>query len=144
MNKHLTHKQFNFVQHYIANSGNGVKAARDAGYKGNDVTLAQVATENLRKPHIQSEIISVRDSLKSTSEATSRAKREILWRLAKYNAEIIIQSKNGIEYMRNPNVVISAISELNKMDGDYAPQQQYNNSEIKVVLDRDDIKLATG
>ncbi len=35
---------------------NGTEAARRAGYKGNDNTLATVAAENLRKPAIRQEI----------------------------------------------------------------------------------------
>ncbi len=51
--KPLTPKQERFTEHYIQNGGNGTKAARDAGYKGNANTLNQVAQENLRKPTIQ-------------------------------------------------------------------------------------------
>lgn len=41
----LTTKQKAFVEAYLANGFNGVKVARMAGYKGNDVTLALVAYE---------------------------------------------------------------------------------------------------
>mgnify|MGYP000019103813 CR=1 FL=1 len=47
----LTTKQKLFVEAYLQNP-NGTAAARQAGYKGNDNTLASVAKENLRKPHI--------------------------------------------------------------------------------------------
>lgn len=50
--KKLLPKQELFVEKYIQNGGNGTKAARDAGYKGNANTLNQVAQENLRKPTI--------------------------------------------------------------------------------------------
>lgn len=49
--KKLTNKQRLFVEAYLATS-NGTDAARKAGYKGNDNTLASVAKENLRKPQI--------------------------------------------------------------------------------------------
>ena len=54
----LTFKQSNFVKLYIdpANMRNGTECARLAGYEGNDVTLASVAAENLRKPQIQAHI----------------------------------------------------------------------------------------
>jgi phage terminase small subunit len=45
----LTAKQEAFVAAY---SGNGTAAARAAGYKGTDAVLAQVASENLRKPEV--------------------------------------------------------------------------------------------
>lgn len=51
----LTGKQQAFVNHYLITL-NGTEAARLAKYKGNDVTLAAVAYENLRKPHIREEI----------------------------------------------------------------------------------------
>ena len=47
----LTPKQALFVSEYLK-TGNGTEAARRAGYKGNDVTLGQVAAENLKKPQI--------------------------------------------------------------------------------------------
>lgn len=45
----LTPKQQRFVDAY---TGNGVAAARAAGYAGNAEVLAAVAHENLRKPQI--------------------------------------------------------------------------------------------
>lgn len=51
----LTAKQQSFVYHYI-DVLNGTEAARRAKYKGNDVTLASIASENLRKPKIREEI----------------------------------------------------------------------------------------
>lgn len=49
----LTEKQRRFVEAYMgAARGNATEAARLAGYKGNDVTLAAVGSENLRKPQI--------------------------------------------------------------------------------------------
>lgn len=53
----LTPKQTAFLAAYIGEArGVGVKAARIAGYAGNDHTLRQVATENLSKPDIASGI----------------------------------------------------------------------------------------
>lgn len=47
----LSPKQNAFVAEYLVD-GNGVQAARRAGYKGTDEVLASVAHENLRKPQI--------------------------------------------------------------------------------------------
>lgn len=47
----LTPKQEIFVSEYLK-TGNATEAARRAGYKGNDNTLAQVGNENLRKPNV--------------------------------------------------------------------------------------------
>lgn len=51
----LTSKQQQFIKHYVA-CLNATEAARLSEYKGNDVTLASVGAENLRKPHISAEI----------------------------------------------------------------------------------------
>lgn len=54
----LTGKQIPFVEWYVSAvvNMNGTEAARRAGYKGNDTTLASVAHENLTKPHIRAAI----------------------------------------------------------------------------------------
>lgn len=52
-NGKLTTKQQLFVDAYLE-SGNATDAARKAGYKGNDNTLASMGKENLRKPQIAS------------------------------------------------------------------------------------------
>lgn len=53
----LTHKQTLFVAAYRGKAkGNATEAARIAGYKGNENTLKQVASENLAKPYIAFEI----------------------------------------------------------------------------------------
>jgi phage terminase small subunit len=49
--KKLTTKQKLFVEAYLINP-NATEAARKAGYKGNDNTLKQVASENLAKPYL--------------------------------------------------------------------------------------------
>jgi len=50
--KTLTVKEEKFCLNYIVNNGNGAAAARDAGYSEN--SAAEIACENLRKPHIKS------------------------------------------------------------------------------------------
>jgi hypothetical protein len=55
-NTPLKGKQPAFVDFYFICDFNGTEAARRAGYKGSDNTLAAVAYENLRKPHIAAEI----------------------------------------------------------------------------------------
>jgi phage terminase small subunit len=49
--RQLTKKQRLFVEEYLK-SWNATDAARKAGYKGNDNTLASMGDENLRKPAI--------------------------------------------------------------------------------------------
>jgi len=54
--RRLTLKQRNFIDEYLANGGNGTRAAQIAGYEGNNHTLSSVAAENLTKPAIITQI----------------------------------------------------------------------------------------
>ena len=57
MTKSLTLKQALLVKAYLGEArGNGVKAARFAGYRGNEATLRAIASENLTKPNIAAEV----------------------------------------------------------------------------------------
>jgi hypothetical protein len=51
--KGLSVKQQAFCRAYVRNNGNGVQAAREAGYRGTDATLRTVASENLTKPNVK-------------------------------------------------------------------------------------------
>lgn len=48
----ITAKQQAFIREYLL-SNNATEAARKAGYKGNDLTLAVIGSENLMKPYIK-------------------------------------------------------------------------------------------
>lgn len=79
----LTPKQQKFVDAY---TGNGTAAARAAGYAGNDATLAQVASENLRKPEVLAAIqarnqvpAQVREAVAQAGHIATRAERQALW-----------------------------------------------------------------
>lgn len=73
--KELTLKQRRFVEAY---NGNGVEAAKKAGYRGTDNTLAQVARENLRKPHIL-ELIESREKEDSEKRIADKLERQVFW-----------------------------------------------------------------
>lgn len=66
-NELLTPKEEAFAECYVANKGNGVQAAKDAGYKGSYDTLNAVARENLQKPPIASRVRARVDGLAATS-----------------------------------------------------------------------------
>jgi phage terminase small subunit len=70
----LSQKQKLFVEAYLVNP-NATEAARKAGYKGNDVTLASVGAENLRKPQIA-------ERLQERVEAEIMSANEVLTELA--------------------------------------------------------------
>lgn len=73
--KKLTIKERAFVDCY---TGNGTEAARMAGYKGNDRTLAAIACQNLRKLHIKKAIEERNSGLKNYRIA-NRADRQEFW-----------------------------------------------------------------
>lgn len=79
----LTPKQQAFVDSY---TGNGTAAARAAGYAGNDATLAQVASENLKKPEVLAAIqvrnqvpAQVRAAVAQAGAVLTRAERQAFW-----------------------------------------------------------------
>lgn len=73
--KKLTTRQRKFVEIY---SGNGVQAARDAGYQGSDATLAQTAYELLRNPDIKSSIEN-RTKRELAPKIADREARQSFW-----------------------------------------------------------------
>lgn len=77
----LTEKQRKFVEAYMgAAAGNATEAARLAGYKGNNETLAQVGAENIRKPYIAQELRARanKDPLIATREDRQRFWTEVM------------------------------------------------------------------
>jgi len=76
--RRLTLKQQRFVVFYLGEAaGNGLKAARMAGYGGNDKTLYSIAAENLRKPAISEKIPNVR--LKEPEITVTREHVQDFW-----------------------------------------------------------------
>lgn len=71
----LTVKQKKFIEAY---EGNATEAARIAGYKGNDATLAQVGYENMMNPEINSRVMK-RQDLEIQRIVMNRLDRQILW-----------------------------------------------------------------
>lgn len=71
----LQAKQRKFAEVF---SGNGTKAAREAGYRGDDKTLAVTAAELLRNPKV-AEIIRTREEREVRPMVMSRQQRQELW-----------------------------------------------------------------
>lgn len=73
----LTEKQRRFVEAYMGvAAGNATEAARVAGYDGDDVTLASVGYENLRKPQIRA---AVDERIDNDALVMTRFDRQRLW-----------------------------------------------------------------
>lgn len=69
-----SHKQKLFVIWFTTPGDtffNGTQSAKKAGYKGNDVTLASVANENLRKPYIMAAVREQTRQIYSASDITA-------------------------------------------------------------------------
>lgn len=74
-NRPLTEKQRKFVEAF---TGNATDAARKAGYKGSDGVLAQVGSENLRKPEIAA-ALKERSQKATAALIANRQARQEFW-----------------------------------------------------------------
>jgi len=71
----FTAKQQAFVDAY---AGNATDAARKAGYKGNDSTLGNVGSQNLKNPQI-AEAIAARGRLPQMARVMDREELQAFW-----------------------------------------------------------------
>jgi len=80
-NQKLTLKQQIFVTEYIANGGNGTKAAEKARYKGNPKQLGIIACQNLGKLSISSEIDRLQAPIiaERAQRLQKRGERQAFW-----------------------------------------------------------------
>ena len=69
----LTEKQYMFVECFLA-CFNATEACRQAGYKGNDKTLAVMGSENIRKPNIAT---AIRRRLEAQAMDTAEALKRV-------------------------------------------------------------------
>ncbi len=80
MSRKLTGKQLAFCRWYVSAEVdfNATEAARRAGYKGNATTLAAMAYENIRKPHIAAHIEKLRaEALSGASITVEKVLRDL-------------------------------------------------------------------
>jgi phage terminase small subunit len=82
----LKPKQKSFIRHYLE-TGNGTQSTRLAGYKGDDNSLAVMASNLLRNPKVRAELTRL---LNPIAEA-----EEILARLTKYSRSSIADVLDG-------------------------------------------------
>ena len=91
-----------FAEH-IAAGKSGVEAARLAGYKGTEASLANQASRLMRNDDVRQAIAKVAEKASTKRVLTAQERRERLTELADADAE--------------PRDAIAAIKELNAMDG---------------------------
>ena len=86
----LTLKQGLFAEAYLgAARGNGLQAARIAGYRGTDATLRAVASENLTKANIASYVQKRVDDVAMSADEVLRE----LARIARMDSEHLLRAK---------------------------------------------------
>lgn len=120
MGKIITVKQHAFAAAYYTlgskTLGNGVKSARVARYKGNDRTLENVASTNIRKPII------IAEKRRIQAEANRRLDMSREKQHAKLDQALAIAIES-----KSPAAMVSAIREQNEMLGyhrDKAPNTE--------------------
>lgn len=136
----LTLKQRLFCEHYIANDGNGTKAAIAAGYS--EDTAKEMACENLTKPHIKKYI---KDKMSNTFE---RLGVGIDWRVnsLKKVYDACLEGRADKDGCVDAKGAVSTIAEMNKMDGTYAPEkhamlvEEAKEGEVKGLIKEIEIK----
>lgn len=114
----LTSRQYEFVKHYIKNGFNAKQACLSAGYS--EGTSNTMGSKLLNNPVIKAML----------GRSLERAEDKLLitfeYKLSKLKRIIdqYVPDEGDIGSHEQANVVIRAIAELNKMNGDYAPDKQ--------------------
>lgn len=121
--KTLTEMQHNFVLNYIRNGFNAYQAAVSSGYS--EDTAKAEAYKILAKPLVKQHVIKAQEVVNQTRikqlYITMDRKAKLLMRIIN---DVIPKDKSiepKREYYKD---AIKAIQELNKMQGDYAPERR--------------------
>jgi hypothetical protein len=119
----ITTKQRNFVMQYFANGCNATQAAISAGYK--EKTAQQKGHNLLKEPGVKEFVERKMKQYTEKLEITAEMKMKKLWLCADRGIPETIGDGQNL-WAEGMRVGISAISELNKMQGDYAPEKILN------------------
>jgi len=114
MNDELTTKQRIFCKAYLSNGFNATQAAITAGYSEN--CAQEIGSENLTKPLIKEFIEKHIEQIEQKFDITFEKKLKALWKIVE-----AAQPKEAQEL--HPSLLISAIGELNKMQGHYKQKE---------------------
>ena len=115
----LTDKERLFIIHYLTNNRNGTQAAISAGYSKN--SACAIASENLRKPHIRFVLDRELKKIEKKLKFDFEDKANLLWGASERCA-----GKTGHNEF-DVSGIVNTISELNKMQGHYAPVRTVNS-----------------
>jgi phage terminase small subunit len=118
MDLKLTIKQRLFCRHYLKNGYNGTQAAISAGYSKH--SAKEIAVELLTKPLIRQFI----DKRLREIEKKLDMDTEYLYSKLKDCIELALIDDEGKKILVNHNALLGAISEVNKMQGNYAAEKR--------------------
>ncbi|MGI9277833.1 MAG: terminase small subunit [Endozoicomonas sp.] len=133
--KDLTVQERKFVNEYLENGGHASKAYVAAKFpeKKTRNSLDVCACQLLKKPKIAMALEERLIELDRASEIRVETKRLALWDIAQDGMQKmpmeVSENKPAMEKMVDSKTSVSAISELNKMDGHHAGQSLYIRSE---------------
>ena len=133
--KPLTEMQYNFVTNYIKNGFNAYQAAISAGYSHDyaNSTIPRMLEQPNIKPRIEKAMAKAEDKLINHLGLTYEWKAKKLKRVIE---EFIPEDKTIKLNASQTKVGLSALAELNKMQGDYAPDKR-----LSVTVDATKEKL---
>lgn len=123
--KGVSPKGLLFTKIYPRNGCRATEAAIQAGYKPKNAKI--IAYKNLQKPRIRKLVEQEMEKVKKRIEISFDDKLEKLW-------EVVETCLNDKQYSKS---VISAISELNKMQGHHAAQKHVvsTDAEYRALLE---------
>jgi phage terminase small subunit len=125
----LTFKQQRFVKAYLCNGGNALQAALTAGYSKR--SAPQISVENMQKPLIKDYLLQQRKLMERKAGLTP----EYLYGKLKDCIELSITEEEGKKELKNHNALLGAISEVNKMQGNYAKEKTEVTVEVSNKTD---------
>lgn len=108
----MTPKMENFCHAYLRNGGNGVKAAEEAGYKGDYKTLANYASKLLQKDEVKEFLAGhAEKACKETDLTIEKVLTDLEW--AKDTAKLGYPTKEGIR------IDLTAFIKATELQGKY-------------------------
>ncbi|MCW7556497.1 terminase small subunit [Endozoicomonas gorgoniicola] len=128
----LNDRQQRFVDEYLANGGNATQAAISAGYSAK--TAEATASRLLRNVKVADSVARGQKKIKKDLGITAEWKRDQLKKIIEACSNTVEAQKGKgddatmVKTMVDAKAAISAIAELNKMDGDLAAIKTENKN----------------
>lgn len=135
--RELSMKQEKFCLEYVR-CGNATEAARRAGYKGSDTTLAALASGNLRKPKLMDYIDELKTKIANEAIADATERKEFLTKVLRGELTEVTITSDGSKITVPAKLQdrIRASDQLNKMDSTYIQKLDVEGG-LQVVISDD-------